>query len=272
MVVTDRGEILGVMTKRLKRVFATETDVPLLDARSVHLWTADVRTFQPYLRRFTALLSPGERKRAARLADPVHRRHFILAHGFLRLVLSRYLHQRPQLLRFQPHANGKPRLVNNHDSPRLEFNLAHSAHMTMIAVGSGRPVGVDVEALTRPVQAQAIVERYFSPTERDHFASLPRSRANKEFIRYWTAKEAVLKAVGLGLAGGLSHCEVVNHPGGRSATVRLTEQDKPRSWLVRFFPLSTTYLGAVAAEGTEWKVRHYRPGLRLLRRWLEEGG
>jgi 4'-phosphopantetheinyl transferase len=197
--------------------------------------------------------------------------HFILAHGFLRLVLSRYLHQRPQLLRFQPHSNGKPRLVKVADSPRLEFNLAHSAHMTMIAVASGRSVGVDVEALTRPVQAQAIVERYFSPAEQDHFASLPRSRQESEFIRYWTAKEAVLKAIGVGLAGGLSCCEVIGHPGGCSATVRLTEQDKPRSWLVRFFPLSSTYLGSVAAEGTEWKVRQYRPSLRLIRRWLEEG-
>ena len=261
---------MGVMTKRSTRVFATKTDVPLLEARSVHLWTADVRTFQIDLRRFTALLSPGERRRAARFADPEHRMHFILTHGFLRLVLSRYLDRQPQLLRFQPHANGKPRLVKATDSPRLEFNLAHSAHMTMIAVASGWPVGVDVEALTRPVRAQAIVERYFSPTERDHFASLPPSRANKEFIRYWTAKEAVLKAVGLGLAGGLSHCEVVNHPGGHSATVRFAGQHKPRSWQVRFFPLSTTYLGAVAAEGAEWQVRRYQPNLRVVRRWLEE--
>ncbi|HSE59840.1 MAG TPA: 4'-phosphopantetheinyl transferase superfamily protein [Nitrospiraceae bacterium] len=258
------------MTKRSKQVVATETDVPLPDARSVHLWTADVRMFRPVLRRFTALLSPEERKRAARLADPEHRMHFILTHGFLRLVLSRYLHKQPQLLRFQPHANGKPRLVNNHDSPRLEFNLAHSGHMTMIAVANGRPVGVDVEALTRPVRAQAIVERYFTPAERAHFGSLPRSRSSKEFIRYWTAKEAVLKAIGVGLAGGLSRCEVIIHPGGRAATVRLVRQDKPRSWLVRFFPLSAIYLGAVAAEGAGWQVRRYRPSLRLLRRWLDE--
>jgi 4'-phosphopantetheinyl transferase len=273
MVVTDRGEIVGVMTNRSTRVFVTETDVPLPDARSVHLWMADVRTFRPYLRRFTALLSPGERKRAARLADPIHRMHFILAHGFLRLVLSRYLRQRPQLFRFQSYANGKPRLVKATDSPHLEFNLAHSAHMTMIAVASGRPVGVDVEALTRPVRARAIVERYFSPAERAYFASLPSPRSDKEFIRYWTAKEAVLKAIGVGLAGGLSRCEVAIRPGRsgeRSATVRLQEEGEVRSWQVRFFPLSTTYLGAVAAEGAEWQVRRYRQTLRLVRRWLEE--
>lgn len=261
---------MGVMTKRSKQVVATETDAPLPDARSVHLWTTDVRMFRPVLRRFTALLSPEERKRAARLADPVHQTDFILAHGFLRLVLSRYLHKRPQLLRFQPHANGKPKLAKAANLPRLEFNLAHSGHMTMIAVANGRPVGVDVEALTRPVRAQAIVERYFAPAERAHFGSLPRSRSSKEFIRYWTAKEAVLKAVGLGLARGLSRCEVIIHPGGRAATVRLHGEDKGRSWLVRFFPLSARYLGAVAAEGEEWRVRHYQPDLRLIRRWLDE--
>lgn len=261
---------MGVMTKISKQAYAIATDAPTLDARSVHLWTVDVRRFQPLLRRSAGLLSPEERKRAARLADPEHRMHFILAHGFLRLVLSRYLHQRPHLLRFQAHANGKPRLVKATDSPHLEFNLAHSAHMTMIAVASGRPVGVDVEALTRPVRAQAIVERYFATADRDHFASLPRPRYEKEFIRYWTAKEAVLKAIGVGLGGGLSCCEVIRHSGGRSATVRLAGQNKPHSWLVRFFPLSATYLGAVAAEGVEWQVRRYRPELRLVRRWLEE--
>lgn len=271
MVVTGGPQDPNLIATRPKRNRVRPIERPALDARSVDLWTADVRTFRRVLRQFTGLLSPEERRRAARLADPEHLMHFILAHGFLRLVLSRYLPIQPERLRFQSHANGKPRLVKAGYSPSLEFNLAHSAHMTMIAVAAGRPVGVDVEALTRPVRAQAIVERYFSPAELARFASLPRLRYEREFIRYWTAKEAVLKASGLGLAGGLSRCEVVSHPGGRSAIVRLVRQGKPRPWQVRFFPFSTTYLGAVAAEGTEWKVRHYQPNLRLVRRWLEEG-
>jgi 4'-phosphopantetheinyl transferase len=190
----------------------------------------------------------------------------------LRLVLSRYLHTRPERLRFQSHANGKPHLIKAIGSPSLDFNLAHSGHITMIALASGRPVGMDVEALTRPVRAQAIVERYFAQMEQAHFALLPHPRYKKEFIRYWTAKEAVLKATGLGLAGGLSRCEVIGHPGGRSATVRLQGEEKPRSWLVRFVPLSTEFLGAVAAEGVDWQVRHYQPNPRLVRRWLEEQG
>lgn len=259
------------MPTEQKRKPAKPVERPALDARSVHLWTADVRTFRRDLQRFTALLSPEERKRAARLADPTHRMHFVLAHGFLRLVLSRYLAIQPERLRFQAHANGKPQMVKVAESPRLEFNLAHSADMTMIAVASGRPVGVDVEALTRPVRPQAIVERYFSPAEQTHFALLSRPRYKAEFIRYWTAKEAVLKATGVGLARGLSQCEVIGHPGGHSATVWLQGEIKGRSWLVRFVPLSTTYLGAVAAEGVEWQVRRYQPDLRLVRCWLGEG-
>lgn len=258
------------MPTEQERKPAKPVERPALDARSVHLWTADVRTFRPVLRRFTALLSLQERKRAARLADATHRIHFVLAHGFLRLILSRYLAIQPERLRFRSHAIGKPRLVKAADSSRLEFNMAHSAHMTMVAVTNGRPVGVDIEALTRPVRAQAIVERYFSPAERTHFASLPRSRQKKEFIRNWTAKEAVLKATGVGLAGGLSRCEVIGHPGGRSATVWLHGENKGRSWVVRFVPLSTTFLGTVATEGTNWGVRHSQPNLRVVRRWLDE--
>lgn len=270
MVVIGGRQFPNMIATRPKPNRVRPIEVPALDARSVHLWTADVRTFRPVVRRFTRLLSAEERKRAVRLADPAHRMHFILAHGFLRLVLSRYLHAQPERLRFQSHANGKPRLLNATDSLCLEFNLAHSGHMTMIAIASGRSVGVDVEALTRPVRAQAIVERYFAPAERAHFASLPRPRYEKEFILYWTAKEAVLKATGLGLAGGLSRCEVIGHPGGRSATARLQGEGKARSWLVRFVPLSAECLGAVAAEGTEWRVGHYQPDLRLIRRWLDE--
>ena len=261
---------MSALTTRPKSNRVRPVETPVLDARTLHLWTADVRTFRSVLRRFMTLLSSEERKRAARLADPIHRMHFVLAHGFLRLVLSRYLDRQPELLRFQSHANGKPRLVKSADSPHLEFNLAHSAHMTMIAVASGRPVGVDVEALTRPVRVQAIVDRYFAAAEQTHFASLSRFRQESEFIRYWTAKEAVLKAVGVGLAGGLSRCEVIGHPGGRSATVRLQGDDKARSWLVRFVPLPAGYLGAVAAEGVEWRVRRYQSTFRVIRGWLDE--
>ena len=64
------------------------------------------------------------------------------------------------------------------------------------------PVGIDVESL-RAVRRE-VVERALSPRE------LARLELGGElgFLRAWTAKESLLKELGLGLAG-LSRCEIL---------------------------------------------------------------
>jgi 4'-phosphopantetheinyl transferase len=62
-------------------------------------------------------------------------------------------------------------------------------------------VGVDVEKLGRV--SLAVAERHFSAAESAQLRALPPEAQPRRFVQLWTLKEAYLKAVGIGLAGGL---------------------------------------------------------------------
>ena len=68
-------------------------------------------------------------------------------------------------------------------------------------VAASLPVGMDLETI-RPV-SEALLAKVAGEDE----WRLIRGNRQRHFFRFWTAKEAVLKAVGKGMAG-LSHCRV----------------------------------------------------------------
>ncbi len=91
----------------------------------VHLWWSSLNVSDPVSDTLAGdTLSADEHERAARFYFPRDRRQFVLARGMLRSILALYVGRRPQEIRFQDLAHGKPRLVD----PELdvEFNLTHS--------------------------------------------------------------------------------------------------------------------------------------------------
>ena len=75
------------------------------------------------------------------------------------------------------------------------FNLSHSGNFVMLAV-SDTPVGCDIEQLHKAI----LTHHVFHPNELTKLSSVPEGETrNREFLRLWTAKEALLKAIGTGI-------------------------------------------------------------------------
>lgn len=87
------------------------------------------------------------------------------------------------------------------------WSISHDAERVAAAVFPA-PVGVDLERIAK--RRPALVERVLTRAER---GLLPGPDDNA-FIRAWTAKEALLKAAGVGL-GDLSKCPIVAVSGTR---------------------------------------------------------
>jgi len=83
----------------------------------------------------------------------------------------------------------------------VSWSLSHKSAIVG-GVAATLPVGLDLETV-RPVK-QALLARVADDAE----WRLAGDREASTFFRFWTAKEAVLKAVGKGMAG-LSRCRVV---------------------------------------------------------------
>jgi len=86
----------------------------------------------------------------------------------------------------------------------IHWSISHKSKC-VVAVLSKDRVGIDIEEI-RPR-----VERLFSRTASDEEWTRIGDKNWNNFYRYWTAKEAVLKADGFGI-GGLPSCSVISVP------------------------------------------------------------
>ena len=71
----------------------------------------------------------------------------------------------------------------------------------VIAVCRDRELGVDLEHVRPMGEAARIVESFFSEAEQAEFAAIAGPSQSAAFMRGWTRKEAILKGLGVGIAG-----------------------------------------------------------------------
>ncbi|MFO1150615.1 MAG: 4'-phosphopantetheinyl transferase superfamily protein [Alsobacter sp.] len=181
------------------------TPRPLPGPGLVEVWTWPIAGDGVSLGRLAAWLSPEEAGRAQRFLRPEHGDAFRAARGGLRAILASYLGCRPSDVTFAVGPHGKPQL-DRPALPDLRFNLSHSGGLAALGVVVGPEIGVDIEAV-RPVEPQ-VAERFFARGERERLARLRGEAWTRGFHRCWTRKEAVLKAMGDGLAVPLDAFDV----------------------------------------------------------------
>ena len=210
------------------------------------------------------LLSDEERERAGRLTFARHRRDFIAAHVLLRRALSDWHPIAPRDWTFVRGQGGKPELSPTlARATGLTFNLAHTDGFVACAIAHGAEIGVDVEAVDRDRDVDALARRYFSGTERAHLGACAREIVGRRFIEIWTLKEAFVKATGAGITRAL---DTFSFEVGEdmSVTFEPPPDERDRAWHFALFAPQATYRIAVAVCGgpahrfvmtaTEWPV------------------
>jgi 4'-phosphopantetheinyl transferase len=142
-----------------------------------------------------SLLDDAERGRAERFLKPVHRRRYRVGRALLRRTLSAWTGQPPPSIVFKYGRNGKPSLAGG-----PSFNVSHSEATLLIGLAHQGRIGVDVEVL-RPVDDRlALAASHFAQDELLELGLVPPAAQDEAFLRIWTCKEALIKAVGDGLS------------------------------------------------------------------------
>ena len=197
---------------------------------------------------FWPILSPQERARADRFVHDLHRRRFIVARGRLRQLLAHRLGDSPAMIGISA-ADGKPKLCERWARSGLRFNVSHSDELAVYAFARGREVGVDVELISDIPQEEALVARFYSPTERAALTALPCEQRKIAFFAWWTRKEAFLKALGCGLGYPLTNFSVTVDPDGPARITQINGSEaEAQVWAMASFRLSAAYIGAVAYQ------------------------
>ena len=228
-----------------------------LAEREVHVWFAqlDAAAESPH----AAVLDQDERARASRLRDPADRRRYVAAHALARVLLSGYLGEAPERLRFRVGPRGKPELVAEGGAHALSFNLSHTRRGAAMALARSMPVGVDVEQFDPVVDADGMARLVLSASEQSTLAALTPAKRRRAFLQAWVCKEAVLKAAGCGLGDGVKRIELprdvlAGGSDGAGDGFDFVAQYEG-SWRVRSLTPARDCLGAVAAPDGDWTLR-----------------
>ncbi|UPK01069.1 4'-phosphopantetheinyl transferase superfamily protein [Bradyrhizobium sp. 170] len=142
-----------------------------------------------------AVLDAEEASRLARFLHIEDRHSYLAAHAGVRLLLEGIVGQSADTLRFRPSLHGKPMLVAG--PPNLDFSLSHARGVVAVAAACGL-VGVDVEPLREIPDLDSVSEIVLAREEQEILWNAPATFRSRLFLRFWTLKEAILKAAALG--------------------------------------------------------------------------
>jgi len=230
----------------------------------VHVWCIALDVPPETLARAFESLDSDERARSARFRFEHDRERFVVAHGALRILISRYLETRPERIAYAYNAFGKPEL-NRELGETLKFNLSRSGGLAVVAVTADVEIGVDVERIERQSDFIDTARFFFSAAEFDHLMARPSHLRPESFFSCWTKKEACLKASGEGLATSPDRITVpfgIDPPRRPTAVSPASSNDGSR----RFCSMYTLapapgYIGALAIEGTHRRLsqRSWQP-------------
>ncbi len=172
---------------------------PDLSKNQVHVWQVKTSDFYNKVKEFECLLNETEKKRVSQFKYEDSKNNFIVCRGALRFLLSQYLDENPALIGILQNPDGKPALADEYHQHDLEFNISHSNEICLIAFSQNLELGIDVEALKPLVDLEDMAKSFLSERELAAFYSCSPEHKLAMFYDLWSAKEALLKAIGCGL-------------------------------------------------------------------------
>jgi 4'-phosphopantetheinyl transferase len=136
-----------------------------------------------------------------------------VAHGALRVLLGAALHSDPASITYAltcgvcgSHEHGRPEVEG---AGPLSFSLSHSGTVGVIAVAEAK-VGADVEVVRPRRHLERVAARVMPAGAFERWSALPEPRRIEAFLETWTAKEAFLKLLGVGLTQPLRDVDPAN--------------------------------------------------------------
>jgi len=171
------------------------------DICAIH-WV-DTRTVRP---QDGALLSSAERARVANLRQAVDRYRYVAATALLRRLVAAETGSDPSAVVVDRRCGRCGRQHGRPTLPGLDIHVSitHSGAFAGVALCRAGAVGLDIEKVT----GQSVLGLRTLVLGAEERADDPIA-----FYRYWTRKEAVVKATGDGISAGLTDV-LVSGPGG----------------------------------------------------------
>jgi 4'-phosphopantetheinyl transferase len=206
------------------------------------------------------LLSEDEKKRANSFKFKKHQDAYIFSRGMLRNKLSGYTGIKPEQIKFQYGDAGKPEFKNKED---IKFNVSHSEDLIAFAFLIRNEIGVDIQHMRDLGDLEGMINYNLSDSEQADISEYNQKKRKKIFYRFWTHKEAFIKATGEGLSYNLTNIEF-SYTGNKLKLNRILNREiKPEDWFVFEIEMNdyNDYAGALIVENSkepvDWDIKYF---------------
>jgi 4'-phosphopantetheinyl transferase len=231
LVPLREGADIVELTPSGKEIAGLTSNVLALAGSEVHVWWIDFG-------RPCHAITSDEIERCARFRNDGDRQRFAARRAGVRRVLGGYAAVDPSELAFDRScqhcgdpSHGRPRLVGEFD---LSFSVASAPGQIVVAVATAAmSVGIDIELMTR-FDSAATADVWRAALTVGERADADPDDA-RGIARLWCRKEAVLKAIGLGIAG--------RPPDSLDVRAHIVD-----GWHIADLPPAATWVAAVAAS------------------------
>jgi len=226
-----------------------------LTLNEIHIWSTFLDQPQHEVHALEKILSREEKIRAKNFHFERHRTRFIVGRGFLRTILGRYLGVKPGRLQLLHGKNGKPALAGTYADAGVSFNLSHSKGQALYAIILGWEIGVDIEYIHDFSEMESIADKILSASEKIAFRELPKQKKIKAFFKWWTRKEAFLKALGTGLAQSMDMIDISIFYGEETVGEKIeVSPDEISKWSIHDIEPVPGFAAAFAVEQKNWRL------------------
>lgn len=227
------------------------------DLQEIHIWSIDLNNYICQSENLYNILIDDECERANALTHKEDKSFFVVTKGIVRKILSLYTNIMPHCIKFAYNDCGKPYVSNQKDASNLYFNISHSENFALCIIAWDREVGIDIEKIRYLDNYKSIARQFFSSEEYLNLTSLPPKSQIKAFFKYWTRKEAFIKATGRGLSYPLNKFTVSLKPNEPAVLYKLNESiQKPINWVSYEIVLHKEYAAAFATHGVCNKIKY----------------
>lgn len=180
----------------------------------LHIWRYVLEEEEYDQEKTNPLLSAKEQARCDEYIHTAEKIRYTCNHRFVRRVLATYLNMAPADITFSYAPMGKPYIKGF----PLYFNYSYRTTLGLLAVSEHREIGVDIERMKSLQDALTFASFSFSEKEKEIIFNSSAENFQETLFTFWTFKEAIIKALGVGLNADLTQIDLSgflhknNHP------------------------------------------------------------
>ncbi|WP_317897861.1 4'-phosphopantetheinyl transferase family protein [Aurantibacillus circumpalustris] len=173
----------------------------------LHLWRYTLDEAEYYKEKSQPLLSKDEQQRCSRFVNEAEKIRYTCNHRFVRQVLAKYINQPASEINFNLSDKGKPFLENSD----ILFNYSYRTTFGLLGISKRREIGIDIEKMKLLHDLKTFADFSFSEKEKEIIFKSSDETFQDTLFTFWTFKEAMIKAIGVGLNADLTKIDLSDY-------------------------------------------------------------